>query len=92
MIVNRASRQSRGYASTRTHRFRPHRPRLWKCRRRGNHRTISTAAWKSRTEREIPTFPQAAFRFEEENKQKTKTEPAINRWTPDRRLGHAERG
>jgi hypothetical protein len=26
---------------------------------RGNHKTISTGAWKSRTEREIPTFPQA---------------------------------
>ena len=37
------------------------RPRLWKCRRRGNHRTISTAAWKSRTAREIPTFPQPPF-------------------------------
>ena len=24
----------------------------------GNHKTISTGAWKSRTEREIPTFPQ----------------------------------
>ena len=34
--------------------------RLWKCRGRGNHRPISTAAWKSREEREIPTFPQAA--------------------------------
>ena len=33
--------------------------RLWKCRRRGNHRPVSTAPWKSRTEREIPTFPQA---------------------------------
>jgi len=32
--------------------------RLWKCRRYGNHRTVSTAPWKSRTEREIPTFPQ----------------------------------
>ena len=32
---------------------------LWKWRPRGNHRTISTGAWKSRTEREIPTFPQA---------------------------------
>ncbi len=31
---------------------------LWKCRRRGNQRAISTAAWESRTEREIPTFPQ----------------------------------
>jgi hypothetical protein len=35
---------------------------LWKCRGRGNHRPISTAAWKSRTEREIPTFPQADHR------------------------------
>ena len=25
----------------------------------GNHKTISTGPWKSRTEREIPTFPQA---------------------------------
>ena len=32
--------------------------RLWKCRRYGNHRTVSTAPWKSRTTREIPTFPQ----------------------------------
>jgi hypothetical protein len=32
--------------------------RLWKCRRDGNHRTVSTAPWKSRTAREIPTFPQ----------------------------------
>ncbi len=37
----------------------PTKPRLWKCRRYGNHRTVSTATWKSRTEREIPTFPQA---------------------------------
>ena len=34
--------------------------RLWKWRAYGNHKTISTAAWKSRREREIPTFPQAA--------------------------------
>src|SRR5712691_10678833 len=27
-------------------------------RRYGNHRTVSTAPWKSRTRREIPTFPQ----------------------------------
>ena len=33
--------------------------RLWKWRSYGNHRTISTGPWKSRTEREIPTFPQA---------------------------------
>jgi hypothetical protein len=32
---------------------------LWKWRSYGNHRTISTRPWKSRTEREIPTFPQA---------------------------------
>ena len=31
---------------------------LWKCRPYGNHRTVSTGTWKSRTEREIPTFPQ----------------------------------
>src|SRR2546422_6762342 len=24
----------------------------------GNHKTVSTGTWKSRTEREIPTFPQ----------------------------------
>ena len=29
----------------------------WKCRARGHHHTMSTAAWKSRHEREIPTFP-----------------------------------
>ena len=29
--------------------------RLWKCRSYGNHKTISTGPWKSRTEREIPT-------------------------------------
>ena len=34
--------------------------RLWKWRPCGNHKPISTAAWKSRTAREIPTFPQAA--------------------------------
>jgi hypothetical protein len=34
--------------------------RLWKWRAHGNHKTISTGAWKSRAEREIPTFPQAA--------------------------------
>lgn len=34
-------------------------PRLWKCRSRGNHKTISTGPWKSRTKREISTFPQA---------------------------------
>jgi hypothetical protein len=39
---------------------RPDDGRLWKWRRRGNQKPISTAAWKSRTEREIPTFPQAA--------------------------------
>ena len=33
--------------------------RLWKCRRHGNHKPVSTAPWKSRTDREIPTFPQA---------------------------------
>jgi len=33
--------------------------RLWKCRRRGNHKPVSTAPWKSREEREIPTFPRA---------------------------------
>jgi hypothetical protein len=31
---------------------------LWKWRSYGNQKTISTGAWKSRTEREIPTFPQ----------------------------------
>ena len=35
--------------------------RLWKCRSYGNHKPISTGPWKSRTEREIPTFPQAIF-------------------------------
>ena len=35
------------------------RTRLWKCRSYGNHKTISTRPWKSRREREIPTFPQA---------------------------------
>jgi hypothetical protein len=40
-----------------------HRTRLWKCRSYGNHKTISTGAWKSRTEREIPTFPQADSPF-----------------------------
>src|SRR6201988_2979150 len=29
----------------------------WKCRRGGNHRSVSTATWKSHTHREIPTFP-----------------------------------
>jgi hypothetical protein len=33
-------------------------PRLWKCRSRGNPKPISTGPWKSRTDREIPTFPQ----------------------------------
>jgi hypothetical protein len=52
--------------------------RLWKWRRRGNHKSISTAAWKSRTEREIPTFPQAGrccFLIEEET-ERTRTYPA----------------
>ena len=30
--------------------------RLWKCRRRGNHRPVSTAAWKSRTDARFPHF------------------------------------
>ena len=29
----------------------------------GNPRTVSTGTWKSRTEREIPTFPQAILIF-----------------------------
>ena len=37
--------------------------RLWKCRPYGNHKTVSTAPWKSRTEREIPTFPQPIIFF-----------------------------
>jgi hypothetical protein len=37
--------------------------RLWKWCAHGTHRTIPTGAWKSRTEREIPTFPQAASFF-----------------------------
>ena len=34
------------------------RKRLWKCRPYGNQKAVSTGTWKSRTEREIPTFPQ----------------------------------
>src|SRR5436309_1707522 len=34
----------------------------------GHHRTMSTAAWKSRTEREIPTFPQPTLCFFEKKK------------------------
>ena len=33
-------------------------PRPWKWQSYGNHKTISTGLWKSRTEREISTFPQ----------------------------------
>ena len=40
--------------------------RLWKCRRYGNHRTVSTAPWKSRKEREIPTFPQPIISVSQE--------------------------
>jgi hypothetical protein len=36
---------------------------LWKWRSYGNQKTISTGAWKSRTEREIPTFPQLMLLF-----------------------------
>lgn len=32
-------------------------PRPWKCRTYGNHKPISTGPWKSRIDREIPTFP-----------------------------------
>jgi hypothetical protein len=51
---------------------------LWKWRRGGNQKPISTAAWKSRTEREIPTLPPAAcccVLIEEEMKE-TKSYPA----------------
>src|SRR5688572_16652347 len=33
--------------------------RLWKLRSYGNHKKIYKGPWKSRTAREIPTFPQA---------------------------------
>ena len=46
--------------------------RLWKCRRYGNHRTVSTAPWKSRTPREIPTFPQPIIFVSHKKKTKTK--------------------
>ena len=39
------------------------RSRLRTCRSYGTLRTISTGPWKSRTEREIPTFPQADSSF-----------------------------
>ena len=40
------------------------RKRLWKCRPYGNPKAVSTGTWKSRTEREIPTFPQPIFVLE----------------------------
>ncbi len=46
--------------------------RLWKCRRHGNHRPVSTAPWKSRTDREISTFPQADSCWYSERKNGTK--------------------
>ena len=49
---------------------RAHGKRLWKCRRSGNHRTVSTAPWKSRTEREIPTFPQPIISVSQEEPKK----------------------
>jgi hypothetical protein len=30
---------------------------LWKCHPPGHQRTVFTAVWKSRPDREIPTFP-----------------------------------
>jgi hypothetical protein len=50
-----------------------HPNRLWKCQSHGNHRTISTGPWKSRTEREIPTFPQPIPLFSEKRKNNTQT-------------------
>jgi hypothetical protein len=41
----------------------------WKCRAYGNHQTISTGAWKSRTDRRdshIPTADSSSWTFEEE--------------------------
>jgi hypothetical protein len=43
--------------------------RLWKWRSRGNHRTISTGPWKSRTDREISTFPQPSHFEEKEDEE-----------------------
>jgi hypothetical protein len=49
-------------------------PRLWKCQSYGNHKTISTGLWKSRTEREIPTFPQPILiAFEKKKDQEART-------------------
>jgi hypothetical protein len=62
----------------------------------GNHRTISTGAWKSRTQREIPTFPQADHSLLTKKKKKKKkkrtkdgaTRRHINRPLVSRSLGH----
>ena len=50
-----------------------HGNRLWKCRRYGNHRTVSTAPWKSSKEREIPTFPQPLPVFHDKTTKKKTT-------------------
>ena len=56
------TRRSVGSVRPRSSDERPRRDddRLWKCHGCGNHKSISTAVWKSRTPREISTFPQAA--------------------------------
>ena len=63
--------------------------RLWKCRRYGNHRTVSTAPWKSRTEREIPTFPQPLpVGHDEDDEENTTNGRRLHNdgWTTDARL------
>ena len=62
--------------------------RLWKCRPCGKQKALSTATWKSRTEREIPTFPQADHRGrsdEEDDEQETKGTDGNTRQRLDRR-------
>ena len=48
------------------------RRQLWKCRSCGNHKSVPTGTWKSRTDREIPTFPQLTVPLLKEEKKKKK--------------------
>ena len=56
--------------------------RLWKCRRYGNHRTVSTAPWKSRTrDSHIPTADHFCFPDDDDEQQEVRQ---ASRMTPSR--------
>src|SRR5580700_2116925 len=59
MLEERRSARRQGYSIT-PDRLDGGRCRRWlcKCQPHGNHKTVSTGLWKSRQEREIPTFAQ----------------------------------